>query len=156
MKKLIYILIILNTIMIKADNENYIYKRTLNYKSILGIESSLEKETTVDRNGRTYQKLTNNILQKDGKNLKIEDILTEEGLEKLQLLVQKDIDDNLKLPLEEQVYIETKVTLNPNNIYFKNDSIVVAFKQYEVSFLYKQVMEFEYPLELVKEYIKKG
>ncbi|MGL5902263.1 MAG: hypothetical protein ACRCZO_06200 [Cetobacterium sp.] len=156
MKKLIYILIILNTIMIKADNENYIYKRTLNYKSILGIESSLEKETTVDRNGRVYQKLTNNILQKDGKNLKIEDILTEEGLEKLQLLVQKDIDDNLKLPLEEQVYIETKVTLNPNNIYFKNDSIVVAFKQYEVSFLYKQVMEFEYPLELVKEYIKKG
>ncbi|MGL5582551.1 MAG: hypothetical protein ACRDCE_16510 [Cetobacterium sp.] len=156
MKKLIYILIILNTIMIKADNENYIYKRTLNYKSILGIESSLEKETTVDRNGRVYQKLTNNILQKDGKNLKIEDILTEEGLEKLQLLVQKDIDDNLKLPLEEQVYIETKVTLNPNNIYFKNDSIVVAFKQYEVSFLYKQVMEFEYSLELVKEYIKKG
>ncbi|WP_047384492.1 hypothetical protein [Cetobacterium sp. ZWU0022] len=156
MKKLIYLLIILNTIMIKADNENYIYKRTLNYKSILGIESSLEKETTVDRNGRVYQKLTNNILQKDGKNLKIEDILTEEGLEKLQLLVQKDIDDNLKLPLEEQVYIETKVTLNPNNIYFKNDSIVVAFKQYEVSFLYKQVMEFEYPLELVKEYIKKG
>lgn len=156
MKKLIYLLVILNTIMVKADSENNVYKRTLNYKSILGIESSLEKEIIVDRNGYVYQKLNKNDLQKDGKNIKIEDILTKEGLEKLQLLVQKDIDDNLKLPLEEQIYIDTKVALNPNNIYFKDKSVVVAFKQYEVSFLYKQVMEFEYPLELVKEYIRKG
>lgn len=82
--------------------------------------------------------------------------MIKEGLEKLQLLVQKDIDDNLKLPLEEQIYIDTKVTLNPNNIYFKDKNVVVVFKQYEVSFLYKQVMEFEYSLELVKEYIRKG
>lgn len=156
MKKLIYLLVILNTIMVKADNENNVYKRTLNYKSILGIESSLEKETIVDRNGYVYQKLNKNILQKDGENIKVEDILIKEGLEKLQLLVQKDIDDNLKLPLEEQIYIDTKVTLNPNNIYFKDKNVVVVFKQYEVSFLYKQVMEFEYPLELVKEYIRKG
>ena len=156
MKKLIYLLVILNTIMVKADSENDVYKRTLNYKSILGIESSLEKETIVDRNGYVYQKLNKNILQKDGENVKIENILTSEGLEKLQLLVQKDIEDNLKLPLEKQIYIDTKVTLNPNNIYFKDKSVVVAFNQYEVSFLYKQVMEFEYPLELVKEYIKKG
>lgn len=156
MKKLIYLLVILNTIMVKADSENDVYKRTLNYKSILGIESSLEKETIVDRNGYVYQKLNKNILQKDGENVKIEDILTSEGLEKLQLLVQKDIEDNLKLPLEKRIYIDTKVTLNPNNIYFKDKSVVVAFNQYEVSFLYKQVMEFEYPLELVKEYIKKG
>ncbi len=156
MKKLIYLLVILNTIMVKADNEDDVYKGTLNYKSILGIESSLEKETIVDRNGSVYQKLNKNILQKDGENIKVEDILTKEGLEKLQLLVQKDIDDNLKLPLEKQIYIDTKVTLNPNNVYFKDESVVVAFKQYEVSFLYKQVMEFEYPLELVKEYVKKG
>ena len=156
MKKLIYLLVILNTIMVKADSKNNVYKRTLNYKSILGIESSLEKETIIDRNGYVYQKLNKNILQKDGKNIKVEDIFTKEGLEKLQLLVQKDIDDNLKLPLEEQIYIDTKVTLNPNNIYFKDKNVVVVFKQYEVSFLYKQVMEFEYPLELVKEYIRKG
>ena len=156
MKKLIYLLVILNTIMVKADSKNNVYKRTLNYKSILGIESSLEKENIVDRNGYVYQKINKNILQKDGKNIKVEDIFTKEGLEKLQLLVQKDIDDNLKLPLEEQIYIDTKVTLNPNNIYFKDKNVVVVFKQYEVSFLYKQVMEFEYPLELVKEYIKKG
>lgn len=156
MKKLIYLLVILNTIMVKADSKNNVYKRTLNYKSILGIESSLEKETIIDRNGYVYQKLNKNILQKDGENIKVEDILIKEGLEKLQLLVQKDIDDNLKLPLEEQIYIDTKVTLNPNNIYFKDKNVVVVFKQYEVSFLYKQVMEFEYPLELVKEYIRKG
>ena len=156
MKKLIYLLVILNTIMVKADSENDVYKRTLNYKSILGIESSLEKETIIDRNGYVYQKLNKNILQKDGENIKVEDILIKEGLEKLQLLVQKDIDDNLKLPLEEQIYIDTKVTLNPNNIYFKDKNVVVVFKKYEVSFLYKQVMEFEYPLELVKEYIRKG
>ena len=142
--------------MVKADSKNNVYKRTLNYKSILGIESSLEKETIIDRNGYVYQKLNKNILQKDGENIKVEDILIKEGLEKLQLLVQKDIDDNLKLPLEEQIYIDTKVTLNPNNIYFKDKNVVVVFKQYEVSFLYKQVMEFEYPLELVKEYIRKG
>lgn len=156
MKKLIYLLVILNTIMVKADSKNNVYKRTLNYKSILGIESSLEKETIIDRNGYVYQKLNKNILQKDGENIKVEDILIKEGLEKLQLLVQKDIDDNLKLPLEEQIYIDTKVTLNPNNIYFKDKNVVVVFKQYEVSFLYKQVMEFEYSLELVKEYIRKG
>ena len=142
--------------MVKADSKNNVYKRTLNYKSILGIESSLEKETIIDRNGYVYQKLNKNILQKDGENIKVEDILIKEGLEKLQLLVQKDIDDNLKLPLEEQIYIDTKVTLNPNNIYFKDKNVVVVFKKYEVSFLYKQVMEFEYPLELVKEYIRKG
>lgn len=122
----------------------------------MGVESSLEKETIVDRNGYVYQKLNKNILQKDGKNIKIEDVLTREGLEKLQLLVQQDIDNNLKLPLEKQIYIDTKVTLNPDNVYFKDESVVVAFKQYEVSFLYKQIMEFEYPLELVKEYVKKG